>query len=238
MCLSLFLSVKAEPSAEFPLISQGKIVYNLSAKTNLAVVPVDWGDYQQFGDVCYADPKVYPQITHVDYSVLHDGHPSMRIEHHVEGVDPNRAREIDVSWFAVKPGDHIVFKCWIKTGPQASGYANDLGLRWGSGGRIGIDFYGENYIGGVSYNPKGASPTTNSPSSTEQRANYVLWGSDWEFRTIDLIVPPYFASDGYVFPEGEMKLVKGIIPWAQAWSNEPGTGIAWFADAELYINPD
>ena len=210
---------------------------------NLGVVPDNWGGYETYGDVVYMPSSCYPdcpQITHVDNSVLHNGHVSIRIDHHVDGVDPNYAREVDLDWLAANPGDHIVFKCWIKTSPQAAGYANDLGYPWGSGGRIGIDFYDDNRIGAIQSNPNGIAPViTGANWETVQavRANYVLWGGDWSQRTIDFIIPQYVGSDGYAYPNGEMHTPYGIIPWLQAWGNEPETGVAWFADCELYINP-
>jgi hypothetical protein len=151
-------------------------------------------------------------FAHVDNSVLGpSGNPSIRL-------DPDRAgTERDIFpvdyWQDVKPGDHIVFSIWIKTS------SSSLGLNGNSnyGGRIGIDFYDP--VNGDQYgiNRQYSVPTVRAGS-------FVPWGtSSWTQFTYDVTVP---AGSH----------INGIIPWIQVLEiNDQGQ--AWFADAQLYINP-
>jgi hypothetical protein len=189
---------------------------------NLADIPDDW-------QLTYGTG---PQIIFLDSTVVRTaGKPSMRIERHVEGVDTNSAREANGIWYNIKPGDHIVAKCWMKTDPSGFGDTNPY-----SGARIGLDFYGPaGRILGIEGN---AYPETDAA----QRANYVPWGtSTWTQRTIEITVPATFSADGDLgYPAGSVVVPTSFVMWMQGWSSSYGStdpAKIWFADAELYINP-
>jgi hypothetical protein len=201
--------------------SEGSITYSPS-NVNLAVIPDDWSLTYGSG----------PQIIYLDYSVTHNGHVSIRLEPHTAN-DVNTARECDGTWYAVKLGDHIVAKCWMKI--------DDNGDRDPySGARIGIDLY--NQQNGHNYLLYGIQGPTYPTTSEGERDNYVGWGTvGWVQRTIDFIIPStYFTYDylsGQTIPPTQ---VSSIVMWMQVWSGTYGgteQGNAWFADAELYINP-
>jgi hypothetical protein len=173
-----------------------------------------------------------PQIIFLDYSVVRTaGKPSIRLEPHTAS-DVNNARECDCWLYTVKPGDHIVAKCWMKI--------DDNGDRQTySGARIGIDLY--NRQNGHNYILYGIQCPTYPNTPEGEKNNYVGWGTvGWVQRTIDFIVPSSFFtheySSGQTIPQTQ---VNGICLWMQVWSGTYGgteQGNAWFADAELYIN--
>jgi len=201
---------------------------------NFAVIPDDW----RIGETWCAP-------TFLDYSVLHNGHPSIRME---KGSDPSKPREIlaadktQSDWcIRVKPGDHIVFKVWMKTSASTIGDNSPY-----SGVRCGIDFYAPagdgtegTYITGTA-TPYGETWTPSGGFPVNQKLNYVNWGSDWQQRTMDFIVQNQYYTDPFTSNPGQLMTPDRIIPWIQVWSDTYGNadnGIAWFADAELYINP-
>jgi len=199
------------------------------ADKNFALIPDSW----RIGETWCAP-------TYLDYNVLHNGHPSVRME---KGADASKSREILCSdktqpyWSIwAKPGDHIVFRVWMKTSPSTIGDTFPS-----SGIRLGIDFYsgaGGRITG--SQSPDGSVPTPEGGYPSNQYLNYVNWGSDWQLRTMDFIVQNQYPSDGSIYPAGQMFTPDRIAPWIQVWSDAHGNedgGIAWFADAELYINP-
>ena len=229
LCYSLFQpTARAQSSSQISLSSQGSITYS-PLNVNLAVIPDDWGQYNLFGRVVYSQD---PQIIFLDNSVTHNGHVSIRLEPHTVN-DVNFAREVDCEWYNVKPGDHIVAKCWMKI-DNLPGYLgldpNDLST-W-KGARIGIDFYGANgYINGVS-GPHGTLPQPDA----DIMANYVPWGTEgWVQRTIEFYVPSTVPIDPY-YREGNPEVPTSIVMWMQV-TNPTDSANAWFADAELYINP-
>jgi len=224
---SLFPGAKAELPGQFTLASQGKIIYSLlHSSQNLAVVPECWGDYNGV-EVFF---NAGTQITHVETNPahFHNGNISLRIDPHREGIDLNHARELDTKWTPVKPGDHIVFRCWMKTS-SASNPANNGKPTYG-GARIGIDFYGHtDVLGG------------GRPSEEERTYSYVPFGSDWTLKTWDFVVPDtwFETNNNWNSPDYGKPIVPqqimGYIAWMQV--TPVAEGVAWFADAELYINP-
>jgi len=194
-----------------------------ASDVNLAVIPNSW--HLTYGSG--------PQIIFLDYTVVRTaGKPSIRLEPHT-AKDVNYARECDGTWYSVKPGDHIVAKCWIKIADNGDRYAY-------SGARIGIDLYG-----GASYLlwgiDDGAYINPHDPNGVAESQFYVHWGTPgWTQRTIDFIVPStYFTktSGGVSIPSAR---INEFVMWMQVWSSQYGgteQGNAWFADAELYINP-
>jgi hypothetical protein len=199
----------------------GTISYpTLNATPNLAVIPDDW--WLTYGSG--------PQIIFLDYSVIRTvGQPSIRLEPHTAN-DVNIAREVDGTWYPVKPGDHIVAKCWIKTdNSTAAEDANPY-----NGGRIGIDFYASNGAGGICI--VDGHPNTQA----EHLAGMVMWNTPtWTLKTWDFIIPSTLyttnLSTGATIPAAQ---VSYFVMWMQAIQVEDGTakGNAWFADAELYLN--
>jgi hypothetical protein len=235
LCYSLFQhAARAQSSSQASIFSQGSITYSPS-NVNLAVIPDDWGDYKIFGDVRY-DGGV--QITHVDPNVLHNGDVSIRIDAHQAGVDPNNYREADGPFIQVKPGDHIVFTVWIKTGNSTLGQDGVSG----NGAIMGFDYYSATHRlrEHSSDNPRNdVDPTWQTYLDDPTR--YVPMNSDWTLRTLDTIVPTQVLDDttGQLATEP----IAGIIPWLQGSSYITGPnhlqdeGQVWFADAVLYINP-
>jgi hypothetical protein len=157
-------------------------------------------------------PTSFCANVHLDHSVLHNGDVSIRDDPHT-GADTNVCREVDSHYsFSVNPGDHIIFRIWMKT----SSYS-------GSGGAtLGWDWYGRN--GRI-----GAIDNLQSDPS-----RWVSWGNDWTQRTIDLTVPKVVVDPDQVNPS---QTPTSIILWIGALPWTAPTGTAWFADAELYINP-
>ena len=197
---------------------------------NWATIPENW----RIGESWCAP-------SYLDYAVLHNIYPSIRLE---KGPDSTKSREIlcqDITQndltIRVKPGDHIVFRVWMKTSASSLGCTHP-----NSGVRIGIDFnQGQGlYITGAS-TPDGLAWTKENGFPANQYLNYVNWGHDWEQRTMDFIVQPQYQADGlYGNVAGTWMIPDRIIPWIQVWCCDDGNldgGVAWFADAELYINP-
>jgi len=224
LCYSLFQhTARAQSSSQISISSQGSITYSPS-NVNLAVIPDDWRLTYKSG----------PQIIFLDYDVVRTaGKPSIRLEPHVDGVDVNIARECDSIEITVKPGDHIVAKCWMKT--TASGFGD---TDPSSGARIGLDLcdhHGGDFILYCIYR-------TYPNAAQDEPDQYVHWGnSNWVQRTIDFVVPyEYFTYDYLSGKTISPRQVSSITLWMQVWSSTYGStdpGLAWFADAELYINP-
>lgn len=115
----------------------------------------------------------------------------------------------------VSPGDTIVFSTWIKTSTYAGSGGATLGWDWynNEGYRIGaIDEF------------------QSDPS------RWVDWGEDWTQVTIEKVVPAIVDDPDGVNPSD---VPYAIIPWmgASPWS-EPTGDYAWFANVELYVNPE
>jgi hypothetical protein len=213
---------------------------------NLAVIPDDWGDYKLYGDVRYDGD---PQITHVDTNILHNGNVSIRIDAHqgdrTGGIDSNIYREVDADFIPVKPGDHIVFKVWIKTGHSTLG----LDGVSGNGGIILFDYYGGSPIHRLhehsSDNPRNDVETYFTWGTyKDDPAVYVPFNSDWTLRKLDTIVPSRVVDDTTVVSATNFGwgIPSGFIPVLQASgyigpNNQQDEGQVWFADAVLYINP-
>jgi hypothetical protein len=178
--------------------------------------------------------EIWNAPSYLDYDVTHNGNPSIRME---KGLDDSKSREILAQPISIEPGDHIVFSVWMKTSTSSIGDNNSE-----SGVRLGIDFKndgnritGSNSLDGSVWTPLGGYPSNGY-------LNYVKWGSDWELRTMDFIVPNQYVADGLSggHPAGTMATPDTAIPWIQVWSNayeNADNGTAWFADAEFYVNP-
>jgi hypothetical protein len=183
------------------------------SNANLAVIPDDWY-YTQ-----------YPNI-HLDYDVVRTpGDPSIRLEPHTAN-DTNSAREVDGKWYDIKPGDHVVAKCWMRvlTGPSTYGYPY-------CGARIGIDFYG-----GSPYRLLDAAQFWSDYYGGDFSKGYVQDsnGGAWQQRMIDIVVPATVGDSA-----GNPQVPTQFVLWLQGapWIVDSTSTSVWFADAELYINP-
>jgi hypothetical protein len=195
---------------------------------NSAAIPTDWGNYA-------SDPAKWEaygsgnQIIFLDFNVVRTpDKPSIHFALPHTSEDMNEGRECNGRWLPVNPGDHVVFTCWMKTTlSQYSTYNNDLTDSYGKGARIGIDFYHDNtnLLIGALVNGLG-SDTVTIPGYPQLRSagSHVPWNTpNWTKQTIDFIVP-----SGYN--------INKVVAWMQVVESED-SGQAWFADAELYINP-
>ncbi|HZK68864.1 MAG TPA: hypothetical protein VFC36_04620, partial [Paludibacter sp.] len=202
--------------------------------SNLAPIPNSWS-YATNG-MWFSAGGVSNNV--LDYNVRYNGEPTMR-------QDPvwstnNYAREVNGPYLNVKPGDHIVFSCWIKT--TASSYGDkDLN----SGARIGIDFYGTKGALGGSVSPNGAVWTTTGGYPSNTYLNYVHWGTNtWtkiemSFTVAQSYPAIYGYAGNYNYATGQWVTPSAIIPFMQVYSSTYGTsdsGQAWFADPQLTIN--
>lgn len=151
-----------------------------------------------------------------DYSVYHSGSMSIRSE-----ANPT-ARELNGPFMSVESGDNIVFKCWIKTE-----YAAET-----EGARIGIDLHGLNADDEV---------TLYSWLPSYSAGSWVAWNSDWTLQTINATIPddiygeinPWTGTPYTV----HSNLIYGMVAWMGVHPLDCPAD-AWFADAELYINPE
>lgn len=189
-------------------------------QTNLAVIPDHW--HLTFGRL--------PTIIFLDHNIIRTlGKPSIRIEPHT-AADVNTYRECDGTWYPVKAGDHIIAKCWILVDPTYVYTGSDPAMY--NGGRLGMDLYapkGDGTICIVDGHPH---------SGAEHIASEVNWGTKgWVQKTWDIIVPSTIYTkdvNGIVIPPSPityMVLCLDVRPTTVA-------GLVWFADAELYINPE
>ncbi len=184
-------------------------------------------------NICPADNIYY------DTTTTHNGAPTWRIE-------PGASLAVDHDWgmLAIKPGDHIVMKCWVKT----SGTPDSVVGR--SGATVAFDVYG-NY--GGTWARIGCC---NSPGFIPLQGNYgngwpsdsatwlVNWGNNWVLKTFDFIVPSQWWGDGamssHQVPRGTYATPAWICPWLMVTANygsNIGTYTTWVSDFQLYINP-
>ena len=149
-------------------------------------------------------------------------------------------RECDGVFFInVKPGDHVVFSCWVKTESSSKGLNGNPFY----GGRIGIDFYGD---GGVGSGRIGGTASPDGACWTQQYGypggqTFVPYGtSTWTKTTIDMIIPAQLQSDGQLydygngFPIGQLVTPSRIVVWLQTTVDD---NLAWYGGTELYVNP-
>ncbi len=163
----------------------------------MAVIPDDWENYKSQGSLAHGRG---PQIIFVDSSVVRTtGKPSIRIDPHTS-ADTNFARECDGKWYPVKPGDHIVAKCWIRTltGPSTSGYPQ-------CGRRIGIDFYASTILPARTF--------WDTYYNYDYGKSYVhdSNGRAWQQRVLDFIVPATVGDSS-----GNPQVPTSFVLWMQA----------------------
>jgi hypothetical protein len=203
--------------------SQGNITYP-SSNVNLALIPDKWST------------RIFSNIF-VDYSTVHTtGKPSIRLEQ--TGTSGNKARECYGPVLTVKPGDHIVGKIWIKIDSLPAGYTYEDY----AGARIGFDLRNLSPITGAYHCLESLEAPTYPDTTAGLKANYVQFGTvGWVQRTIDFVVPTtYYTKDLYTSATISSMQINQVTLWMQVWSPMYGNSIpanAWFADAELYLNP-
>lgn len=137
----------------------------------------------------------------------------------------------------VNPGDHIVAKCWMKTENSTPEENTDPY----HGARIGLDLY-------VIYADGSGGIVDSYPhDGAEHLASMVMWNTpNWTQKTWDIIIPHTVYTtyaNGQNLPSPSK--VTHIVMWMQAVDDSlfnssligSRPARAWFADAELYINP-
>ena len=207
--------------------------------TNLAPILGQWGNYHLYNNIYYGSIS-NPQIAFADFTNTHNENPSIRLG---PRNNYNLYREVNFHWLPVSPGDHVVFRCWIKTEASTTNY---------KGGIIGFDVYGPiaDYVNGVSDNGRlwevsnCANGDDNDSFGDPKTWNYqyVSYGNDWTLMTVDVTIPDtVFTHNDYGKPKTPQQ-INGLIPWLGAnWMKSDWTTLelstVWFADAELYINP-
>ena len=206
---------------------------------NYAAIPNGW-------DLTYGTG---PQIMALDYGTTHSGTPSIRLARHTS-ADQNYAREVNTPWITVSPGDHVVFRAWVKTGALANS-------NYDTGAFIGIDFYGKTGI--LDTQPHGWYQVNgiwhshgdknwvnnrwvdypNTFSDVPASKFSMRWGnSQWTLLEWNLIIPSrtYTTTLPYGTPMGHSEQICGMIAWLGA-RTVSDNAYAWFADTQLYINP-
>ena len=179
----------------------------------------------------YSDANHYGYAS-VDSSTLHNGDPSIRV-----GPDYVRGtREVDGAWISVKPGDHIVFSCWIKTAAFSTSdpYA---------GARIGMDFYVQSSQGLGIATIDAQGHQAGHPNDVENVAGVcrVPWGNGWTLVTWDVYVPTTYFTYVTTGTAGNPCSCNSVqISSMVGWFSVGGVtdnAYAWFADSSLYVNP-
>jgi hypothetical protein len=172
-----------------------------------------------------------PQCAFLDTVNTHNGHTSIRSEADIVGYSGG-GRELDCPQpFDCHPGQHVVFRCWIKTGRSIppSGWPNsELDDRLG--GRIGIDWR---------VHAPGPRIADGEPSDArdDYRIVTVPFNRDWTFVVWDLPVPTKAYSldvNGDPFPDGGTHYVDSLHAWLDVRPLKD-QGKVWFADAEFYV---
>lgn len=210
------------------------------ANVNLGRIPHDWGEYETYGKVRYDGD---PQIFFVDNNVQRTaGNPSIRSEAHTN-VDPNRQRELDGRWIPCKPGDHVVVRVWIKTNPSGGNVPPNP---YSPGGRLGVDYYGHTSAGyGILFKSVAPASQMGLPGYYSENVKETItgffsvpWGKDWTMVGWDAIIPSDFcgAVDAGGIRPCDPVQVDSFVCWLDV-RPVGDSGVVWFADGELYINP-
>jgi hypothetical protein len=221
LCYSLFQHTAiAQSPSQAIIFSQGSISYP-SSNVNLAVIPDDWGVYDNA-------PSSYTAICHLDYSVEHTaGSPSIRIDPHTSS-DTDICRECDGTWYSCNPGDNIVASVWIMV-DTTTAYTNKY-----NGGRLGMDFYAPNGNGGITI-------VYSLPTDANNGISTVTFGTvGWKQVSWDVTVPSTtYTQDvnGNTIPATPITQFVCWLDVNPTSGSASVQGTAWFADAVLYINP-
>jgi hypothetical protein len=202
------------------------------AGTNLAVIP-DAGKYGTSGsywDYYEVDPNTWTANVHLDSSVTFNGDVSIRLDPHTS-ADVNTARECDGTWLNCEPGDVISTSIWILCANSSIGDTSPY-----DGARMGMDCYAHTSAGyGI---VDGYPQSYSSNQSTEHLDMMVTWGSNtWTQKTLTYIIPStYYTNDETNGRTCNPVQIDSFVLWLQVMT-PTDKGLAWFADAELYITP-
>lgn len=191
-------------------------------------------NWASFSDNCWYTDSTWKRCptldVYADTTATHQGQPTFRIEPDFSGNGNSGA---DHWGPAVKPGDHIVMGCWIKTGgstPQSF-----------AGGRMGLDYYDRSDHAISAAVSQLSASTGTYGTDAEVNHNYVHWGSDWTYRQWDFIVPATVQGSGQstYYPVGSSGIPALVVPWIQVWDiNYPDNACTcWFSGFTLYVNP-
>ena len=176
----------------------------------------------------------------LDYSVTHNGNPSIRIGTDSSGSHGGSTREIDGAWINVKPGDHIYYAIWAKTAAYDNWNAPYNGIR------MGFDAYVTSYVPELGRTCTGVSrPNAGHPSDAENGLPYnqkhwqIPWGTDWTLLYWDITMPTTqvtsLEQDGrdYACNPAYISQIVAIVDAREVEDN----AYAWFSEPVLYINP-
>ena len=193
---------------------------------NLLPILSGWDTYD-------AHPSSFTLNAHFDANALFNGEASIRIDPHTAS-DTNIAREVDdyarigssnSAPISVTAGDHIVFTCWIKTTSSQNPAGNNN--PHGGGARLGIDITAGN-VNAMCAVSNGLLMSNGGPVPGyplgKFDGSFIYWNTPtWTEQTIDFVVPSGYG-------------ITSIIPWMQVVGTTD-TGLAWFANSALYVNP-
>ena len=179
----------------------------------------------------------------LDYNVTHNGNPSIRVGPDYSSRDP---REVDGTWIDVKPNDHIVMSCWVKTEDFSS---SDMQ----AGAVFGWDFYADTSqgYGIICYTSDLQAGHTNGTERGWGIDSFgytqfgktglicrVPWGQDWTLISWDFYVPKDYVS--YVLIDGVRQCnpvqINSMVLWFEG-RNIYDAGNIWFSEPQLHVNP-
>ena len=182
--------------------------------------------------------------SHVDYSVTHNGNPSIYTSLPSIPSSGRANGEIDGAWVSVNPGDHIVFGCWIYA-PDDAPYIRDPAY---SGARTGVDFYvssgsADLGIGIPYYNAihAGGHPDNYVGEPTTRMCNIQFGTAGWQYVEWDFYIPTdtftlMYGGNPWALHTIPSTQIQSIVPWLDL-SNYDDACHAWFSEPTLYINP-
>jgi hypothetical protein len=219
------------------------------SSANLEPLSAFYHDTADYGGSVYAT---------VDNSVLHNGNPSISV-----GPDYVRgSREVDGAWISVKPGDHIVMSCWVKTDACPSSTDPQGGVTIGWDFETSQSSAAPNSLAIVDVSSDGTQaghPTSaergwgvgtfgysiNGAAGLSQVGGNVVripWGTDWTLIQWDFTVPTTYYSyvtTGASYPNAmscNPVQIDTMVPWFEG-RNLYDTANAYFSEPQLYINP-
>jgi hypothetical protein len=196
---------------------------NLAPIPNVGDVYGGNGNYWDYYDV---DPNSWTADCHLDTTMLHNGHPSLRIDPTAGSSDPNTARELDGSWLNISPGQNFLASAWIYAGDSTTGDTY-------GGGRLGCDYY--------AHTSTGYGIVDGLPGDALAACAYVVFGTNtWTQRIWNAIIPSTSYTKNWTNNTTCNPVqIDSFVLWFQIWGLNPSTekGLCWFADSTLYVSP-
>jgi hypothetical protein len=248
LALVFLLFVSAASKSQIPRINTS-IVDDDDLTVNYALTPDNWGDgpYNVTGTLLYG---VGPQIWSMDADVLYNGAATMKCV--TNAGTTNDWRELDLwNWtlgynqpFSVSPGDHIVLGVWVKQSSSTKGVGD--GTRQAGNACIWFDVWvdaeggGFRFVHTVCGSNSWAHPE--APDSYDL-GNFGIIGGDWTYVNVDVVIPDtvtdVWNGGGSVVPQYISPIISGGWLFTSAGGSEyvQEQATAWFANANLYINP-